>query len=378
MTRRLLATVALLAALAAPAVAADAKGDDKGKKLLPRLFESAAAAAAESTARIQVNKKDVILGTVVSKDGFILTKGSELIDAKENRPKATITCLLRDGSVFDAEVKGYDPQSDLMLLKVDAEVLTPVAFADPAKAEPGNWVTAPAWRNGSKTGQPDDIAAVTVGVVSSASRKLYLPESRIENGNRGYLGITFARIDKDTDTTIGEVSNESARKAGIKPGDAIVALNDKAVANKEDIFDVMNTTRPGETLTVKVKRKAKDKDKEDEELTFKVKTIHLAGMDRGALQNVMGGNLSDRRGGFGKVIQHDTVLLPEQCGGPLVDLEGNVLGLNIARAGRVETWALPGDLIATVFKELKDGKHPFPKKEAVSKETKKEARDDEK
>ena len=45
------------------------------------------------------------------------------------------------------------------------------------------------------------------------------------------------------------------------------------------------------------------------------------------------------------------------------DLDGNVLGINIARAGRVESWALPADVIDGVLKELKDGKHQFPKDE---------------
>ena len=32
---------------------------------------------------------------------------------------------------------------------------------------------------------------------------------------------------------------------------------------------------------------------------------------------------------------------PEQCGGPLIDLEGRVVGLNIARSGRVRSYAIP-------------------------------------
>jgi serine protease Do len=357
MTRCRLALFAALFALT-PLFAADDKSADKGKVRLTRLFEASAAAAADSTARLQVDGKDVLLGTVVSKDGYILTKGSELI-GKEGKPKGPLSCLLRDGLAFDAEVKGYHPGTDLMLLKVDAEGLTPVTFADPKKAEPGNWVSVPGWRE-AKSGDPEGIEAIAVGVISAAARPLFREENRVENGNRGYLGVTFAKPDDDDDTSIKEVNNEYAKKAGVKAGDVILALNDTAVKNKEDIFNVMNATRPGETLTVKVRRKGKEG---DDELTFKVKTIHLAVMDRGAFQNSMGGTLSDRRGGFGKVIQHDTVLTPQQCGGPLVDLDGNVLGVNIARAGRVETWALPGDVIKPVLAELKAGKHPLKKDE---------------
>ena len=57
--------------------------------------------------------------------------------------------------------------------------------------------------------------------------------------------------------------------------------------------------------------------------------------------NQMGNTLSRRRDGFDAVFQHDATIEPEQCGGPLVDLDGRLIGINIARAGRVESYALP-------------------------------------
>jgi serine protease Do len=68
----------------------------------------------------------------------------------------------------------------------------------------------------------------------------------------------------------------------------------------------------------------------------------------------MGGSISERRSGFPLAIQHDSVLRPADCGGPVVDIEGQVVGLNIARAGRVESYALPAALVReTVDKLLK-------------------------
>ena len=67
-----------------------------------------------------------------------------------------------------------------------------------------------------------------------------------------------------------------------------------------------------------------------------------------------------RRTGFPAIIQHDMVLKPIDCGGPLVDLDGNVLGINIARAGRVESWALPPDIVKPIIKDMKEGKLPPP------------------
>jgi serine protease Do len=54
------------------------------------------------------------------------------------------------------------------------------------------------------------------------------------------------------------------------------------------------------------------------------------------------------------VIQHDAVnLQPKDCGSPLIDLDGNVVAINIARAGRTETYAVPAAVVANVVEELK-------------------------
>ena len=56
--------------------------------------------------------------------------------------------------------------------------------------------------------------------------------------------------------------------------------------------------------------------------------------------------------GFQRVLQHDTVLEPEDCGGPLVDLEGRVVGVNIARAGRIETLAIPAREVQALIAQM--------------------------
>jgi len=66
---------------------------DRGKRLLPKIFEEVAGTAVVSTARIQADGKDAALGLIVSKTGYILTKGSEL--------RGTITVKLQDGTSYD-------------------------------------------------------------------------------------------------------------------------------------------------------------------------------------------------------------------------------------------------------------------------------------
>src|SRR5262249_54167478 len=59
---------------------------------------------------------------------------------------------------------------------------------------------------------------------------------------------------------------------------------------------------------------------------------------------------------FQVVLQHDTVLRPEDCGGPVVNLDGKVVGINIARSGRVESLAIPTEAVVEVLSELESGK----------------------
>jgi S1-C subfamily serine protease len=53
------------------------------------------------------------------------------------------------------------------------------------------------------------------------------------------------------------------------------------------------------------------------------------------------GELSPRRSGFPAVFVHDAVLTRGSCGGPVVDLSGKIVGINIARAARHATYAIP-------------------------------------
>jgi len=65
------------------------------------------------------------------------------------------------------------------------------------------------------------------------------------------------------------------------------------------------------------------------------------------------GAVSERSEGFEQAIEHDTVLQPWLCGGPLVNLDGKAIGINIARASRVTTYALPSRLAKRIFDDLK-------------------------
>ena len=62
------------------------------------------------------------------------------------------------------------------------------------------------------------------------------------------------------------------------------------------------------------------------------------------------GRLSERTSGYPDAIQHDIPLPPELCGGPLFNLKGKCIGINVSRAGRTKTYAIPADEIVEMLK----------------------------
>ena len=66
----------------------------------------------------------------------------------------------------------------------------------------------------------------------------------------------------------------------------------------------------------------------------------------------MSGETSDRRNGFPEVIQHVIPLTPDSMGSPLLNLRGETVGINIARADRVTSYALPAERVIMSVRAL--------------------------
>ncbi len=95
-------------------------------------------------------------GFVVSEDGYILTN-NHVVD------QATEVEVELGGKIFQAEVVGSDPQTDLSVLKIDADGLVPVTFGSSDELRVGQWVVA--------VGDPFGLAeSITAGIVSAKGR----------------------------------------------------------------------------------------------------------------------------------------------------------------------------------------------------------------
>jgi serine protease Do len=66
---------------------------------------------------------------------------------------------------------------------------------------------------------------------------------------------------------------------------------------------------------------------------------------------LMSGPISKRRDNFPIILQHDIPLEYNHMGGPVFNLEGECVGINIARVDRVTNYAIPSYLVGPILSE---------------------------
>ena len=157
----------------------------------------------------------------------------------------------------------------------------------------------------------------------------------------GYLGVSIA--ENSGGVVFNEVLSGGARKAGIKSGDELIRLDQTNINNTRDVFAFLRFKDPNSRILAVIKR-------DDEEITKEVLLGNRPETTGHVADDLIGGK-SLRRDGFSLAISHDADLNPEDCGGPIFDLGGNFLGINIARSSRVRCYVVP----KTIVKRFADG-----------------------
>lgn len=116
-------------------------------------------------------------GVIISEDGYIVTN-NHVVDGADK-----LEVLLNDNSTYDARIVGTDEATDLALIKIDADKLSPITFGDSEAVKIGEWVLA--------VGNPFGFnSTVTAGIVSAKARSLS------HNSRGGKMGIeSFIQTD---------------------------------------------------------------------------------------------------------------------------------------------------------------------------------------
>jgi S1-C subfamily serine protease len=244
-------------------------------------------------------------GVIISGDGYIITNNHVIEDATE------IEIVLNDKSSFIAEVIGTDLNSDIALLKIDADNLTYIPFGDSDSMRIGEWVLA--------VGNPYNLTStVTAGIISAKGRDLegnfstdsfLQTDAAVNPGNSGgalvnnrgeligintaissqtgsFVGYSFAvpsniaqkivsdfmefgsvqkvllgirpsadEEDKINGVEIAGISDMgNAGKSGFQTGDVIIEMDGLNISNFSDLKGYLRSKRPGDEVLVSANR----------------------------------------------------------------------------------------------------------------------------
>ncbi len=269
------------------------------------------------------SEEPIAVGVTVSEDGLIVTKASEF----SRSPRVRV--YTADGKGYKPTVVDADEKHDLVLLRIAARGLKPIRWGTSDKVVLGNWIASAAAGG----------EGVRLGAVSANRRPI--------ERSGGAMGVMLGEESTGGGVTIESVAPRgSAKDAGLEAGDVIELVNGEKVVGRAALIDTVKAKNPGDRVSLQVLRGGKRME------------IEVTLWSRSALFNhwerdpMMGGQASKRVDDFPEVIQHDTPLGASSMGGVLLDLEGRVVGLNIARIDRVTTFALPAELVGKVVAKL--------------------------
>ena len=140
-------------------------------------------------------------GFIITSDGYIMTNYHVIEPAYENNYK--ITVLFKDGTSYDASVTGFEEDSDVAVLKIDANDLSPVTVGNSDNIAVGDSVFA----IGHPLGELD--FSMTSGRVSALDRSI--------TADRNSAPINMFQFDAaiNSGNSGGPVFNESGEVIGI-------------------------------------------------------------------------------------------------------------------------------------------------------------------
>ncbi len=100
-------------------------------------------------------------GVIISKDGYIVTNNHVVKDAGDEGIKVTLT----DKREFSAKLIGTDPNTDIAVIKIEANDLKTISMGNSDEVQVGQWVLA--------VGNPLGLNyTVTAGIVSALGRNI--------------------------------------------------------------------------------------------------------------------------------------------------------------------------------------------------------------
>ena len=255
-------------------------------------------------------------GVIVSSKGYILTN-HHVVEAADEIEVATA-----DGKKMKAKVVGSDPDTDLAVLQVPGGSLPAITFGDDAGLRLGdvvlaignpfgigqtvtmgivsglgrtprinvfeNFIQTDAAINPGNSGGPlvdstGNLVGINTAIYSRSGGSLgigfaipvttakQVMEQIIQTGTviRGWIGVEAQEITPEFAESFGMKSASGALisgvlraspadKAGVKPGDVLLAVEGKPVRDPSSMLNLVAALKPGSNATIKVRREQKE------------------------------------------------------------------------------------------------------------------------
>ena len=278
-----------------------------------------------ASAVIYQGRKELAYATVITPDGYLLSKASEI------EGKTDLSARIDQQTFGEIKIILIDRLWDVALIKLDAQNLLPAEFAASSDLPQGTWVIV----NGATSRANRRVLA---GIISASRREIPATGGAI-------MGVQLK--DSSGKITIEAITPASgAELAGLLAGDIILSIDGTKMTTGKQVTEHLATKKAGEILKLTIKRG-------DESLDLDVTLTARAELAVESTRNdQMSGDFSRRRSGFPKVIQHDIIANSNTMGGPVLGLDGKILGMNIARANRAETFAIPVEQLREISSRL--------------------------
>jgi S1-C subfamily serine protease len=273
--------------------------------------------AGNSIVEILDGEKRIGLATIVNRSGFMLTKASILPECFD--------CRLADGRVLAGTIARTVRKHDVAVVRIDAADLAPI-----------EWSTA---------GEPTIGSALALAAADATPALGFISHEPFAfPAEPGHLRAKLRDTDDELQVEeLRETPSDSIFMAipasTLRPGDILLAMDGHSLSNLESYCKYLDVNAgdpaavSGDAVRLVVRRG--DEKVELREVLGPPTFPRLAGQ-------------TPRSTGFSRALSVDTNATTEMCGGPLIDRNGEAVGIVIA--WRKSGWmlALPADIAKSI------------------------------